>query len=728
MSRIVSPKQFRINDPYQQRILQFDTNDSRVYLSRVSNYLLKSIGNDAVIKGFNITNINVSNDNIFSCTISPGLLIQDSTLIEVVESFDLNLDISGFDSCNGYLVLYTAYQYIYSIEENHIRFKLSYITKDGLTMSPIVDSWNENGNRIYLNLYSFDKEYNIKEIERPRFFYINSKKYYKRGKLNFIPVDDSTSTIDPHYYNIPHDFNTYKIFSQIYDENDTQRYINDLKLTNTNIVSISIDEYKDFDNYYKLVLYDYDDIDSFEVLKSNLTSNKQYLLNHNYNQQYIQIQVFNEFYELVNPRSILFTNSNSLVIDFTNLYDEENCDKFYVLLNKHIITKEITSSQFNTDLILVEHNFNKFHVGVQLVNKTNGLLISEQAIILNNIQSVYIDTTICNLPPDDYVVMFYKNTKILYHLYNDGSYVIPYHVFTKQISGGDLVDNQITIEHKLSNTYPIVHFYDQDKYLVQPNSIHIDDTENITIGFIPNSLNETLTCIVFGYFDDNVYIISESETGLYTLDLTNQVYQEPIFQIYNSDNYLVIPDQIIKNNSIYTFIFNESIGELKVIVAIGFNNFNSSFYLTEPVEENSLVSIEHNLSTMYPIVQLYSNNEIIYPNNIQIISSNEIHLDLPATNDLYEINIISGILRQPIYYKTNNSYIQEFNSLDLDQNNLIVTHNLLTQHLIIQVYNNENQLIYPQTIKILNNNQIEIDLTSITVLDFFKIVILKVSL
>jgi len=104
MSRLTTPKQTRYNDPYEQQLFQFDIEDTRLYLTRISNFLLRSIAIDGVIKGLEIVNKTIT-DNIISFTLSPGLLIQDSTLIEVNEVSILDIDVSGLDACNGYLII-----------------------------------------------------------------------------------------------------------------------------------------------------------------------------------------------------------------------------------------------------------------------------------------------------------------------------------------------------------------------------------------------------------------------------------------------------------------------------------------------------------------------------------------------------------------------------------------------------------------------------------------------
>jgi len=148
------PNQVRYNDPYQQRLLQFNTQDSKVYLSRSTNYLLKAIGDDVVLNGLSLT-VNPTIDlETISLTISPGLLIQDTTLISILDSTTLTFNVRPYDQNNGYIIVYTEYQYLNIISENPLSLKIAYISADGTSIST---SWDPNKNRILLYRFSFTK-------------------------------------------------------------------------------------------------------------------------------------------------------------------------------------------------------------------------------------------------------------------------------------------------------------------------------------------------------------------------------------------------------------------------------------------------------------------------------------------------------------------------------------------------------------------------------------------
>lgn len=709
------PTQLRINDPYQQRLLQFDTQDSRVYLSRVSNYILKSIGNDAVIKGLEVTNINLDTTTV-SLTIAPGLIIQDSTLIELTTETEISFDLNGLDSCNGYLILYTNYQYLNVVDSNKLIIKLSYITKDGLDIIPSNDLWDKNRNRIYLGLYRFDNAYNLTEILNPDFFYVSGKIFYRRGKLNFLPVDDTTSTVSQYYYQLPHNFNSDLIFTQLFDETYTQKYINTLRLSNSNNIDISIDEYKDFDDYYQLLVANPIDVQSFEILKSNLDINYQYTLIHNYDQKYVQVQVYNDNKELIHPRFVKLLDNNSLLIDFSNL-KEDLAATYQIKLIKDIT---IQISDLSLEQTLINHNLNKFHIMIQIVNNISDIIIDVPLIILNDYNSIFIDSTVCNISLGSYTILLYKKSRLIFNLYNNNTYSIPYNMYKKQFT----MLNTLLINHNLNTLYPLIQLFDENKNIVIPDQVIIIDLNSVSLSF--SSLVSGIV-IVYSYNEDITPIDTLELDENYTKRITTSL--NPIFQLYNSDNTLVIPNGISKvSDNIFDITLSENDTSSNFILTAteGFERYVEEFDNTS-LSDLAAKNIIHNLNTWYPIVQIYSNNQIILPKNIQVININTIQVLLSDIESNYEVLVISGIQQLPIVMNYENSYIIEVGDTDLIDSKLLVSHNLNCMYPIVQVYNNNNKVITLNSIQVINNNQIQLDFSSFIIINFYKVVILRSS-
>ena len=184
MSTIQPNLQTRINDPYQQRLFDFGTSDSRLYLARVSNQLLRTFGDDLVLKGFDIQSITASG-SIATVTISGGLAILDHTLIQIDDPIlSIDFDVASYDE-TGKLVLHLNYEFLQTVEDNPVRLKLSYVDSTGSSISP--DGWNWNKDRLVLAVIEFTKNpsnniTNIQEIQDViKSVTIQSHTFYKQG-------------------------------------------------------------------------------------------------------------------------------------------------------------------------------------------------------------------------------------------------------------------------------------------------------------------------------------------------------------------------------------------------------------------------------------------------------------------------------------------------------------------------------------------------------------------
>jgi len=186
MSQYYQPQQKQYNTPYNQKILHQNIIDSKVYLSRTSNYLLNAIGNDLVLQGLEIDDIQILNNQTIQITLNIGLLIQDSTLIQLETKSILDINVRPYDQNNGYIIIYTEYQYLNIVQENNLNLKIAYITTDGEHINSDTQVWNPNTNRILLYRFSFRKTPTLSATNlTDTNFNIFNKLYYNFGTNNF---------------------------------------------------------------------------------------------------------------------------------------------------------------------------------------------------------------------------------------------------------------------------------------------------------------------------------------------------------------------------------------------------------------------------------------------------------------------------------------------------------------------------------------------------------------
>lgn len=737
MTRIATPlTQQRYNDPYQQRILQFDNIDSKVYLSRTSNFILKSIATDAIIKGFDISSLTMSN-NIVTITLTPGLLIQDTTLIDVPESVALTFDVSSYDSCYGCLIIYTNYQYISSIEQNQLRLKISYISNDGLTLGPSTDDWNINSNRIYITTVSFNKEdQTVQEITFPEHQYIKGYKYNKKGSINFLPIDRIQN--DTLYYELPHDFDSRAIISHLYDENLNKIKISNLYLYDEDTLKISLDEYKPIeDRYYQLFINNPQDSAIYEVESANIfeDDNSVYTLSHFLGQQYVQVQVYDVDYTLVNPRYIQLYDSDTIKIDFSN-FRYNLAAKYYVVITKdNISTETISSEDFTSEQIEVQHNLNKLYITAQLVDSNNIIINTNNSVIqLNDSNSILFNTSICEIVPSDYRFIFYRNITTIFNLYEQEQYTRPYHMFVRRFNRDDLDSSySLTVQHNLLVDYPIVQVFDENFNLIQPDFIQSIDAYSVQIRY--NTITELTDenyLVIYAYNQQvESFDVSElDENNEITISFPD-ILSDPVIQIYNQDRELIIPDEIFQNSiTDYTIKFQEDPDLLSFVVTgtTGFESYTLEF--TEADLAANKIIITHNLNTNYPVFQLYYNDYIVQPNNIRILNNNQLELDLIDFNltptQYFKIIVLTGIENQAHIIRYTDCVVVEFDESNLISSRLTIDHNLNFFPPIVQVYDNENKMIMPDEIIASSRNRVILDFKSYSNVDsFFKAIIMK---
>jgi hypothetical protein len=117
-------------DPWNQRVFQFNTDHSDVFLSRVANSVYKVFGDDIVMSGLNLLGLAHTTDSV-AVTLAPGDILQDNTLIQVPENIELQLSgLSGLDDA-GRVVVFSNFRYLETFEKNDQHFNINYINPIG---------------------------------------------------------------------------------------------------------------------------------------------------------------------------------------------------------------------------------------------------------------------------------------------------------------------------------------------------------------------------------------------------------------------------------------------------------------------------------------------------------------------------------------------------------------------------------------------------------------------
>lgn len=192
-----TPQQKIYIDPFDGKLFDFDTTSSKLYLAQSINNLLRAYGNNFIIEGFGIKNLELDinlnlHQYIVHLQISSGRAIIDNTYIEILENTYLTFDVSDLLD-TGFLVLSINYNYLHTPYVNRTKLQLNYFNELGNSNS----NFFTETNRIIINKITFNKlndkisKTNI-DLFNKKFITLNNIRYeiYPRSVLlnDFIRV------------------------------------------------------------------------------------------------------------------------------------------------------------------------------------------------------------------------------------------------------------------------------------------------------------------------------------------------------------------------------------------------------------------------------------------------------------------------------------------------------------------------------------------------------------
>lgn len=183
-------------DPYNGKLFDFDNYQSRVYLGRTINQLLRVFGDNCIIDRLKISDVNYikyeDGKEELIVQISPGKVIIDTTLIEFPSDTILTFDSDSFSSIPDNIdtfIVSVAYNYLLNRYENKARFRLTYI--DSNNNSP---NFYTEFDKIILTQIKLNRELGLFELIpsyylNPNFVFVNGKSY------KVFPADHITNNI-----------------------------------------------------------------------------------------------------------------------------------------------------------------------------------------------------------------------------------------------------------------------------------------------------------------------------------------------------------------------------------------------------------------------------------------------------------------------------------------------------------------------------------------------------
>ena len=150
--------------------------NTRYYLTESVQQVLKSFGNNCILTGLNIKELNINNDNEIYVKLTSGKVICDSVLIEFPTEFDINFNVDLLNN-NGFIVIVIGFRYLRTSRMNQSIVSLKYVDENN-----ICSNWFSERDKIILGKIEFNKnnktvDYIASDYFDSRSVIINNKEY-----------------------------------------------------------------------------------------------------------------------------------------------------------------------------------------------------------------------------------------------------------------------------------------------------------------------------------------------------------------------------------------------------------------------------------------------------------------------------------------------------------------------------------------------------------------------
>jgi len=262
-----------------------------------------------------------------------------------------------------------------------------------------------------------------------------------------------------------------------------------------------------------------------------------------------------------------------------------------------------------------------------------------------------------------------------------------------------------SFEHNLGTTYPVITVYDgPTNSVIQPLNIVPSGSNNINIFFSSPKTGYATAVAGGGYFVTNNGTTRKlvQTTPAVTWSFQHNIGdQYPAFEIYDSNNNIIIPSNIRAVDAFTAEIqFAYSASGTAVATLGGGIGVGDVITVTSA---SSTWSLTHNLNTTYPIVTIWESgsNQIVQPDTITSVNANTILVTFTTpvkgfANISRAGSVISGSSDWNLIINKPN--VGVVYSQSLAASTWSINHNLGAQWPLVTVYDNTNAVVIPQTI------------------------------
>ena len=136
-----------INILEKQKGVSYNYTNFIDHLPRTINQIVELVGNDVVLKGFDVSAS--LQGNYIKAVVSSGILIQDKTIISMSNNTEIIFPNFQNFSDTGYFVVHTHYQFYEQGQENIFKLGFTYVNQDGT----VSGNWYKDKDRIVLDCF-----------------------------------------------------------------------------------------------------------------------------------------------------------------------------------------------------------------------------------------------------------------------------------------------------------------------------------------------------------------------------------------------------------------------------------------------------------------------------------------------------------------------------------------------------------------------------------------------
>jgi len=457
-------------------------------------------------------------------------------------------------------------------------------------------------------------------------------------------------------------------------------------------------------DHVNIIFFDLDDNISGIVYIHSYEKNSVHLLEHlpsetiddytSYHLDLINYNHINPIFQLYDSANKMFFPKNIVEIVENTTYDiilptdfDSEDIKILVVQGHTTYTEEFSITDIQTS-VEINHSLASKYLAFQMFDKETGevvypenihiddndnITISTDGLLVSKIYKINISKSppvfgkeelLVSDPPTSMVTCLEFDTtgdKLIVGTLESQDEIKKDDFLIKKFKQSNLNDNVLRITHNLRDFNPAVYMYSEDSSISYPHEVELIDENTIDIVFINKLDNPSGIVHIHSYEKNTTHMLNSlsnvstigNDYTSYRLNLSNYDHTNVVFQIYDSDRKMIIPNSIeeIVKDEIYDISFPNDFNPVKttVLVIQGADTYLETFIVDS---DYTPILINHTLHSKYLCFQVFdtATGLTVYPSNINMIDEDNISIstDNLIVSRTYKVHIVGMIKEQDL--------------------------------------------------------------------------------